>query len=55
MKTLTVDLPGRAYDIHIERGVLARSGELCRSVLPRARRLALVSLPCSRPALYSAR
>ena len=24
MKTLTVDLPGRAYDIHIERGVLAR-------------------------------
>ena len=43
MKTLTVDLPGRAYDIHIERGVLARSGELCRSVLPRARRLAVVT------------
>ena len=29
MKTLRVDLPGRAYDIHIERGALDRVGELC--------------------------
>ena len=34
MKTLTVDLPGREYDILIERGLLNRAGELCRAVLP---------------------
>ena len=43
MKTLRVDLPGRAYDIHIERGALDRAGELCRGVLPRCTRLFVVT------------
>ncbi len=43
MKTLTVALPGRDYDIHMERGLLAQAGALCKAALPRARRLALVT------------
>lgn len=43
MKTLTVALPGREYDILIQRGLLARAGEHCRAVLPGARKIALVS------------
>lgn len=43
MKSLTVALPGREYDIIIEKGLLARVGELCRAVLPKARRLAVVT------------
>ena len=43
MKTLTVALPGREYDIVIERGLLAQAGERIRSVLPRARTLAVVT------------
>ena len=43
MKTLTVALPGREYDILIERGLLDRAGEACRAVLPRAKRLAVVT------------
>ncbi len=43
MKTLTVALPGRDYDIHMERGLLAQTGALCKAALPRARRLALVT------------
>ena len=43
MKTLTVALPGREYGILIERGLLAQSGERVRSVLPRARKLAVVT------------
>ena len=43
MKTLTVDLPGRAYDIHIGRGLLNEAGERCRAVLPKAERLAVVT------------
>ena len=43
MKTLTVALPGREYDILIERGLLARAGELCKTALPRARKLAVVT------------
>ena len=43
MKTLRVDLPGRAYDIHIERGALDRAGELCRGALPRCTRLFVVT------------
>ena len=31
MKTLTVALPGREYDILIERGLLAQAGERCRA------------------------
>ena len=33
MKTLTVSLPGRSYDILIEQGLLDRAGERCRAVL----------------------
>ena len=43
MKTLTIDLPGREYDILIERGLLDRVGELCRGAVPRAGRLAVVT------------
>ncbi len=43
MKRLTVDLPGREYDILIERGLMARTGELCRAALPQAGRLAVVT------------
>ena len=43
MKTLTVALPGREYDILIQRGLLAQAGERARAVLPRARRLAVVN------------
>ena len=43
MRTLRVDLPGRAYDIHIERGALDRAGELCRGALPRCTRLFVVT------------
>ena len=43
MRTLTVDLPGRAYDILIQQGLLSQAGERCREVLPRAGRVALVT------------
>jgi len=43
MKTLTVDLPGREYDIRIERGCLAAAGEAVRAVCPRAGRLFVVT------------
>ena len=43
MKTLTVSLPGRSYDILIDRGLLARAGALCRAALPRAERIFLVT------------
>ena len=43
MKTLTVALPGREYDILIERGLLAQAGEHIRAVLPRASKLAVVT------------
>lgn len=43
MKTLTVALPGREYDILIQRGLLNQCGEHIRRVLPKAVRLALVS------------
>ena len=43
MKTLTVALPGREYDIVIERGLLDRAGELCRKSLPGASRLFVVT------------
>ena len=42
-KILTVDLPGRAYDIEIERGLLDRVGERCKAVLPRAKALFVVT------------
>ena len=43
MKTLTVSLPGRSYDILIEQGLLDRAGERCRAVLPRADKLFVVT------------
>ncbi len=43
MKTLTVALPGREYDILIERGLLAQAGERIRAALPRAVKLAVVT------------
>ena len=43
MKTLTVALTGREYDILIEKGLLDRAGERCRAVLPKACRLAVVT------------
>ena len=43
MKTLTVALPGREYDIVIEAGVLDRAGESCRKALPRAGKLFVVT------------
>ena len=43
MKTLTIDLPGRAYDIQIERGLLDRAGEEIKQVCPRAKRLFVVT------------
>ena len=43
MKTLTVALPGREYDILIERGLLAQAGERIRAVLPRAAKVAVVT------------
>ena len=43
MKRLEVALPGRGYDILIERGLLAQAGERIRAVLPRAAKVAVVS------------
>lgn len=43
MKTLTVALPGRSYDIVIQRGLLAQAGAYCRKALPRASRLFVVT------------
>ena len=43
MKTLTVSLPGRDYNIKIERALLDRAGEECRAVMPKATKLAVVT------------
>ena len=43
MKTLSVTLPGRSYDILIGSGLLARAAEHLRPVLPRAKRLFVVT------------
>ncbi len=43
MGKLNVPLPGRAYEIQIEHGILKQAGDLCRKVLPKARKLALVT------------
>ena len=40
---LNIPLPGRAYDILIERGALNQAGEQCRKVLPRAQKIAVVT------------
>ncbi len=43
MKKLTVALPGREYDILIEKGLLDAAGGACKSVLPQAKLLAVVT------------
>lgn len=43
MKQLTVPLPGREYDILMERGLLDQAGPRCRAVLKKASRLAVVT------------
>ena len=43
MEQVTVALPGRAYDILIQRGLLDRAGERCAQVLPAGCRVALVT------------
>lgn len=43
MQTLQIPLPGREYDILIESGLLQKSGERCRRVLPKARRCLIVT------------
>ncbi len=43
MKILSVDLPGREYDIFIENGLLAHAGALIRTVCPKARSLFVVT------------
>ncbi|MBQ3135140.1 MAG: 3-dehydroquinate synthase [Oscillospiraceae bacterium] len=43
MKTLSVALPGREYEIYIESGLLDRAGEHIRAVCPRAKRLSVVT------------
>lgn len=43
MRTLTVPLPGRAYDIEIENGILAHVGERLRVLLPKAKKLFIVT------------
>ncbi len=53
MKQLTVNLPGREYDILIGRGLLPQAGERVKAVLPRARKLAVVTDSNVSP-LYSA-
>lgn len=43
MEQLTVALPGRAYDILIERGLLSQAGAQCAAVLPAGCRIAVVT------------
>lgn len=43
MKTLTIPLPGRAYDIEIANGILSLVGEKVKAVLPKAKKLLVVT------------
>ncbi len=43
MKTLSIALAERSYDIHIGAGLLDSVGKLCQQVLPKAVRLAVVT------------
>ncbi len=52
MKTLTVALPGREYDILIQRGLLAQAGERIRHVLPKAAHLFVVTDTNVKPLWY---
>lgn len=52
MKTLTVAFPGREYDILIQRGLLSQAGERIRDLLPKARKLAVVTDTNVHPLYY---
>lgn len=52
-KTLRVDLPGREYDIVIDRGVLDRAGALCKAVLPGTKKLFVVTDSHVEPLYYN--
>ena len=52
MKTLTVALPGREYDILIQRGLLSQAGERIGALLPKARKLAVVTDTNVHPLYY---
>ena len=54
VKKLTVDLPGREYEILIQSGILDQAGERCRAVLPKTNRVLLVTDSNVAP-LYGAR
>ena len=54
MTKLNIPLPGRDYDILIEPGLLDQVGAHCRTVLPRAKKLAVVTDTNVAP-LYAAR
>ena len=54
MTKLNIPLPGRDYDILIEPGLLDQAGAHCRTVLPRAKKLAVVTDTNVAP-LYAAR
>lgn len=54
MKTLTVSLPGRDYEIRIAPGLLDRAGADCKAVLPGASRIGIVTDSNVGP-LYAAR
>ena len=43
MKTLSVNLGSRSYDIHIAKGLLDGAGEAIRPVCPKARKLFVVT------------
>ena len=43
MRTLTVPIPGREYDILIHHGLLQSAGGYIRSQLPRSQKAALVT------------
>ena len=53
MKTLRVDLPGREYDILIEKGCLDAAGERIKAVCPRAKGLFVVTDDTVGPLYYN--
>ena len=54
MRTLTVSLPGRSYDILIGSGLLHQAGQHLRTVLPRAKKLFVVTDSTVAPIYLSA-
>ena len=54
MKTLTVPLPGKEYEIVNGSGLLRQAGERIRAVVPNARRLFIVTDSNVAPLYYRA-